>query len=737
MATDKRQKMDERTLLQLVSLHEKNAIGSSSTAANIATSGTTTSYGSVDVERAQALDYYHGRPLGNEVEGRSQVVSQEVRDTIEWAMPQIMRMFVNSKDIVQFEPDDSTSIQEAQRDEAEAQQVTDAVNYVLMRQNNGVILLHDFFKDALLLKNGYVKCYYEQEECVDFDNYSGLTQDALTQIVLDIEAQGAQAEIAAKQEVYGVPQVGPQGTTLVPNVTYDVRIKRTYKRKRYRCECIPTEDMRISAETTHDLQSSPFVGHVVRKTRSQWKALGYDVASEPANTGQRIDIQSIARSDTIDELASPDAGSDKSMEMVEGLECYMRVDWDGDGYAELRKILKAPGKIVSNEPLDEIPIAHCVPIRMPHRHLGISYFDLLKDLQDIKTTLIRQALDNTYLVNHGRPAYNQDVVNAEDLMLARPGAGIRVKGPAAGQIEMLAPPPIAQSLLQVVDYCDNMKAQRTGISQTTQGLDPDTLQETTAKAYTVALNAATAKVEMIARMLAEGVKEIALLLQALLARHQDQAMMVKLRGQWIAVDPSQWRKRYDCTVNVGLGTGSRDEMRSNLMFLGQVQQAAAQAGIVLPQNVYALASKIAETLGFQVSGEFFTDPESPQFKQFMAQKQQGGGDGKVAAAKITAQANVQRAQITAQGNLAQVQAEKDMHTQELLIKQQIQGQKMQADMVKANAGGNAQVLSAYLNAKQKHDAALMDLITANQQNDSQERQAFIKALSGAAGATNG
>src|SRR6185312_14119728 len=448
--------MDSRQLLALINLHERNALGSSSSATNIATQGTTSQYGAVDVERAQALDYYHGRPLGNEVEGRSQVVSQEVRDTIEWAMPQIMRMFVNSKSIVEFEPDDSTSVQEAQRDEAEAQQVTDAVNYVLMRQNNGVILLHDFFKDALLLKNGYIKVYYEDEECVEFDNYSGLTQDALTQVILEIEANGAQAEIAAKQEnaaqVVAQPSQmpgQPPALTLQPEVTYDVRIKQTTKRKRYRCECIPTEDMRISADTTHDLQSSPFVGHVVRKTRSQWKALGYDVADQPANTGQRIDIQSIARSDTIDELASPDAGSDKSMELVEGLECYMRVDWDGDGYAELRKVLKAPGKIVSNEPLDEIPIAHCVPIRMPHRHLGISYFDLLKDLQDIKTTLLRQALDNTYLVNHGRPVYNQDTVNAEDLMLARPGAGVRVKGPVAGQVDMLSPPPIAQSLLQV------------------------------------------------------------------------------------------------------------------------------------------------------------------------------------------------------------------------------------------------------------------------------------------------
>lgn len=734
---DKAARLDERQLLALVEQRARNAIGSPSSAMSIATQGTTNNYGAVDVERAQALDYYHGRPLGNEVEGRSQVVSQEVRDTVEWAMPQIMRMFVSANEVVKFEPDNPPNLQAAQRDEAESQQVTDAVNYVLMRQNNGVLLLHDFFKDALLLKNGYVKVWYEDEDVVEFDNYTGLSQDELTQVMLSIEQDGGKAEIAAKDEVKQVPQMTPQGVQMVPQPTYDVRIKRTTTRKRYRCECIPTEDMRIDAETTDDIQGSRFVAQVIRKTRSEWKSLGYDVNDLPADTQIRWGVQSIARSDTVDELAPPDAGADKSMELVDGLEAYMRVDWDGDGYAELRKILTAPGKVISNEPIDEIPIAYCVPIRMPHRHLGISYFDLLKDLQDIKTTLIRQALDNTYLVNNGRPTYNQDTVNAEDVMLSRPGGGIRVKGPVQGQIDFLAPPAIAEGLLSVVNYCDEMKAQRTGISATTQGLDPDTLQETTAKAYTVALNAATAKVELIARMLAEGVKQIALLLQGLLARHQDEPMMINLRGSWVPVDPTQWRHRYNATVNVGLGVGSQDTKRANLMFLGQVQQAAAQAGIVQPPNVFALATKIAETMGFQTPGEFFTDPSSPQFQQMMAQKQQAPQDGKVAAAQINAQANVRRAQITAAGNLQQVQAEKEMHTQELLIKQQIQGQKMQADMAKANAGGNAQVLSAYLNAKQKHDQALMDLLTAQQQTESQERQSFVKALAGTQVAQNG
>jgi hypothetical protein len=335
-------------------------------------------------------------------------------------------------------------------------------------------------------------------------------------------------------------------------------------------------------------------------------------------------------------------------------------------------------------------------------------------------------------VNNGRPVYNQDTVNAQDLMLGRPGGGIRVKGPVDGQVEWVAPPPIAAPLLQVIDYCDTMKAQRTGISSATQGLDPDTLQETTAKAYTVALNAATAKVELIARMLAEGVKQIAVLLQNLLMRHQDKPMMIALREQWVPIDPTTWRKHYACSVNVGLGTGSRDEMRSNLMLLGQVQQAAAQAGIVLPANAFALASEMAEVLGFPTPGRFFTDPASPEFKQMMAQRQQSHPDPKVQAAQITAQGHQQAAQIKAQGDMAQVNAEAQMKAQDLMLKAQVEKQKADSHLAAAQQGNQAGVITAYLNAKQKHDEAVMNLISASQQSDAQERQTFIKALAGTA-----
>ena len=176
-------------------------------------------------------------------------------------------------------------------------------------------------------------------------------------------------------------------------------------------------------------------------------------------------------------------------------------------------------------------------------------------------------------------------------------------------------------------------------------------------------------------------------------------------------------------------------MRYSLMLLGQVQQAAAQAGIVLPQNVYALASEMAETLGFQTPGRFFTDPQSPEFKRWQQQhQQQQRPDPKVEAAKIAAQGHIQKAQIDAQSSMASANVEQQMHARDLMLKMEIEKGKAVADLAKAEQGNNASVITAYLNARQKHDEALMNLLSQSDQTESQERQAFVKALAGTAGA---
>ncbi len=716
-------KYSDDQLLAMIRSHEAQAMGGSTQAASLSTPGTNVSYGPLDVERAQAMDYYHGRPIGNEMPDRSQVVSQDVRDVIEWIKPQILRMFLDTDALVRFAPRNP-------QDEPQAEQESDVVNYILMDQNNGAMVLHDMLMDALLLKNGYVKVWWDYERHEETEKYTGLTEDALTYTIQQIEQEGDEAQIVAKQQKDGVAQM-PDGS-LQPVVTYDVTIQRMHKEGRVYAECVAPEDILVSPRTRGNLQESPFVAHKLKLTRSELKER-YKPDDEEGSTDSDVwNIQSIARSDTIDELSGRDDTIDKSMQEVDVLECYMRVDDDGDGFAELRKIVRAGSRIITNEGVPEVPFAYAVPVRMPHRHLGISLFDLLKDVQDIKTTLIRQTLDNTYLVNNGRVVVNGNV-NIQDLLVSRPAGVVRTTGSPTQDVAPLDTQPMAGMLLPVVEYVDSITSQRTGISPSTQGLDPDTLTGSTAQAYNNAMNAATGKVELMARLFSEGVRQMAILAHGCFVRNQDKPLTLKLRNQWVPVDPTTWRQRFDCTVNVGLGTGSRQQMRSNLMLMGQMQQAAAQAGIVQPPNVYALVSQMAKALGFKNPEDFFTDPSSPQFQQMQAQKQQQPADPKVQAAQITQQGQMQRAQLDAQANLAEIAAQTQMHERELQLKAQIEAGKASADLQKATLGAHADVLQAGLMAKQRHDQALMQASQLQQKTEQQREAAFLKALQATGG----
>ncbi|OYV27090.1 MAG: hypothetical protein B7W98_02540, partial [Parcubacteria group bacterium 20-58-5] len=429
--------------------------------------------------------------------------------------------------------------------------------------------------------------WWEVEQHHEQERYTGLSEDALTMLVQEIESQGEKAELVAKEEKQGF-QPMPDGSQM-PIVTFDVTLNRIHKEGRVYTECVAPEDMLVSPRTRGNLQDSPFVAQKLKLTRSELKERYLPDDETESTDADAWNIQGIARSSTMDELSqSSQDNIDKSTEEVDVRECYIRIDDDADGFAELRKIVVAGDSVVANDPVPNIPFSYAVPVRMPHRHVGISLYDLLKDVQEIKSTLLRQALDNTYLINNGRYVINEANVNIQDMLSSRPGGIVRTSGSPGEDVQPLQVAPIVGQLMPVMEYVDAITAQRTGVSPSTQGLDPDTLVGSTAQAYNNAMNASTAKVELMARLFAECVKDWALQAHGLLIRHQDKPLTMKLRNQWVQVDPTQWKQRYECTVNVGLGTGSRDQVKSSLMLLGQMQQAAAQVGIVQPPNVYAL-----------------------------------------------------------------------------------------------------------------------------------------------------
>jgi len=579
----------EKELLSIISAHEKTAIGGDT--------------GELASDRKDALDRYYGRLYGNEMDGRSKVISKDISDAVDWIMPSLMRIYVASDEVVRFDP-------VGPEDMEQAEQESDYVNHVIMKDNNGFCVIHDWFKDALLLKNGYVKRWWNEEEDISQETYENLDPESLTLLVQELESSGDTVEV-----------VGQETRLSEAGETYDIKIKRVRKKGKVAIEPVPPEEIVVSSRTRNNLQESSFVQHVMVKTRSELVEMGLDkdfVDTLPSYGSEGL--EELARNNHSEEDYLSD-NPDQSMQEVEFKETFIRVDKDEDGIAELRRIAVVGGKIPEGEEwdteIDEIPISYLTPNRMPHRHVGLSLHDELKEIAEIKTALMRGTLDNTYQLINSEWLVNERV-KLSDFTQSRPNGVKRILGkePIGDSASQVVKQPIIQHVIPVLDYLDSMKESRTGVGKNVMGLDADTLKKTTEGAARQALQQANAKIEMIARVFAEtGFKDLALAVHALLIKHQNKEKVVQLRNKWVQVNPQEWKKRTDMTVSVGLGTGSQEEIRANLMLLASLQERAAQAGIVTPRNVYNLANKAANVIGFKQEGEFFSDPDSPEVRQ--------------------------------------------------------------------------------------------------------------------------
>lgn len=663
--------MTDDELLELIGAYERASLGSSVAAG--ATISTTVypsqqAMTTLEIDRYNAINMYFGRPLGNEIENRSQVVLPELRDTIEWIMPQLMRMFVSSKTICRFEAETPQDVQQAEMETA-------AVNHVFMRDNNGFFILHDYFKDALLMRNGYANVYWVEKKHTGVERYSQLTQNELTKLLADMDDEDT--EILEQREytidlplTAQIPGAQPDPALPVVKIpVWDIKIRRTEKKGSVCVKCLPPEEVLISPRARESTDNVPFYAHKTETPRSELIEDGHPkdlVNSLPTGRPAWLEMDALARNIVVDQL-SVENPADKSMQTVENRNVTVMVDYDGDGVAELRHVLVAGDKILENEEIEEGPMASCSPIRMPHRHTGISYYDLMADIQVIKTTLFRQGLDNLYLANNSRTGVDWKNCAIDDLLTSRPGGIVRTNGPPQNVLMQLETPSnMIEQVLPAMDYMDKIKSNRTGLGPNMAGIDVDELQDVTKGGQLAAMSSASLKIELVARLLAEGVKEIFQKIHGCLMRHQEGPMQFELSGKWVEVDPSQWRRRTKVNVNVGLGSGNREELRSHLVQLGQAQMAVAQLGLVGPKQGYALFKKMAEALGENQPELFAMDPSSPEYAQHQAEMaaQPHQPAPQVQAATIRAQTAVQQAQssekieiLKLQGQLAKAQDE--------------------------------------------------------------------------------
>lgn len=580
--------------------------------------------------RALATSYYRGDPLGDEEEGRSRVISMDVRDTVIALMPQLMRIFFSSENVVEYAP-------ETPEDSQMSQQATDYANYIVQRDNDGFGVVYSTFKDALVRKKGFIKYWWDTSEEVKTEEYSGLDDDALAMLMQDND--NAELTIVASYPADGsAGEIDPAtGQPAQPAMLHDVRIKRRITDGRIKIMSMPPEEFLIDRRA-RSLKDAVVVAHRSMKTVSELVAMGYDEDEmEKFVTSNELDtnIEYITRQP----LARAIGGFDSfnpALGRVLYLECYAKVDYDGDGIAELRKVCMAgPSfKLLHHEPVDHMPFAvfDCDP--EPHAFFGLSTADVTMDIQRIKTHIMRGMLDSLAQSINPRMTIVEGQVNVEDVLNNEVGAIIRQRAP--GMAQSLETPFVGQSAMPVLGYMDEIRENRTGMSKASMGLDPDALQSTTKAAVAATITASQGQVDLLARILAEGMKSLFKGILYLLVKNQDRPRMIKVRNDWITMDPRTWNANMDVTVNVALGTGTTDQKLAALQMIAAKQEQIMQIGgfsnpvVSLGQYANTLR-KIVELAGFKDATQFFNSlpadfkmpeqPPKPTPEEVLAQAQ--------------------------------------------------------------------------------------------------------------------
>jgi len=572
--------------------------------------------------RAKGTEYYRGDPFGNEEDGRSQVVAMEVRDTVSAMLPSLMKVFFSSENVVEYVP-------RGPEDVAGAQQATDYANYVFSADNNGFMTTYALFKDSLVRKCGIAKYYWEDVEEVKIEEYSGLDdqtvqilmqEDAEVKIVVSYPDPSIPMEMMQPQvdPMTGLPMQMPQP------MLHDVQIKRKTKDGRIRIMAVPPEELLLDRRA-RSFDDAGIIAHRQMATVSDLIGMGYDqdeIEENISSTDLDSNDEYLARQPLSTTFGAADSMNPMQRRVLY-IEAYMRVDFDGDGIPELRKIccMGSGYTMVRNLPASYIPFVDFPCDPEPHTSPleAMSIFDITHDIQEIKSEILRNTLDSLAQSIHPRTAVVEGQVNIDDVLNNETGAIIRMRAP--GMVQPFSSPFVGQAAFPMLGYMDEMREDRTGMSKAAMGLDPDALQSTTKAAVAATVSASNQRLELQARILAEGMKKLFKGILYLMTTHQDKPRMVRLRNEWVQIDPRVWDASMDVNVNIGLGNGDNNEKLAALNLIMQKQeQIMAQFGPMnqiasLPMYIRTLQKAIELSGNKDASSYFNTLPADFQMPQ--------------------------------------------------------------------------------------------------------------------------
>lgn len=603
-------------------------------------------------QRADALKYYYGEGFGNERPGKSKVVSRDIQETVDWIMPSLMKVFTSGDSVVQYEP-------QGQDDVEQAEQETEYVNWLFTKKNNGFTIMHDWFQDALLMKTGIVKVWVEDVEESAPDYFMGLDEEMVAEILSD-------------------PAVELQQRTQNEQGFFDIKIRTTKTRREIKVACVPPEEFLIERDA-RTIKEARMVGHRTQKTMTELRKLGvpedileelpYDEYDETDSSPERLARESF---DGTGAISYQGAIEDFASRKAWISECYVELDEDGDGLAELRKITICGDHILFDEEVSCKPFADITAHRIAHKFQGMSIYDKIKDVQEIRSSLMRSILDNVNSINTGRYAVVDGQVNIDDLITNSAAGIVRVK--SQGAVTPLDNPSLSGDVFNMLDRLENDRGKRTGVTDRSRGLDSNTLHSNqAASSVNQTMTAAEQQIDLIARMFAEtGVRDLFQLLHDFATKYQDQEEMFQLRGKFVRVNPASWRKRYNLNVTVGIGNMNKDQQLQHLGRMFEMAQAVINGGglgvLVTEKNLYNMLTELTKNAGYKDTSRYWNDPDSPEAKKTKADKAEAAKKPK--PEDIKAQAEMAKVQADAQAKQAEAQirmAEIELKRQELQV----------------------------------------------------------------------
>lgn len=639
-------KMKKDELETLLSRQQNNAIGALN--------------GTIGKHRADLLDRYYAEPYGDEVQDRSKLVDTSVRDTIESIKPELMDIFTGGDEVVMFSP-------VGDEDVDAAEQETEVCNHIFLQKNDGFMILYSWFTDALLLKNGYVKRYWDERKYIEIEEYDDLSPEEATSLVEELEQTSDEVEFLERSG--GVDEETGDVEPLY------LKIRRTKTEKRYTIENVPPEEVFVSPQWNRlDFKHCPFVAHKRPIKVSDLIEMGFDrkQVEELPDHDARTDSEEAENRFTGEFFSESDLDTNPDMSMREVLvfENYIRCDYDGDGIAELLQVftggsegevLKRNGK-PAIEQVSDTPFEALCPLPIPHKHFGLSVAELVQDLQRMKTVLTRQLLDNTVLSNNPDLYVDDDMATEttyQDLAITQPGRVIRGRGP--GAVQPLPVQNTGQASLMAIEYVDGLREARTGVTRYNQGMDADSLNKTATGIKNI-MSAAQKKILLIARIFAEtGVKSLFVNMHRDLRNGPMKEIAIRLNGEFIAVNPRTWKHRTDMTVNVGLGTGDRDIQFQRLAMILEQQKEGLQAGFTTYEHIHHTLRKMVELSGFKDVAAFFPEPKQVEEMMQQASQQEQGPDPAMMMLQIEqmkVQGQMQSAQMKNQVDAMKVQMDR-------------------------------------------------------------------------------